>query len=85
MLHFIAGKEAGIVSLHPAPIRFFPDRQLNAALNEHPLQQPTRIHPAWTAIGTDMGHGPRFSNFPMTFDEKSKRLFIVCRIPARCS
>lgn len=29
------------------------------------------------------GTGIDFSNFPMAIDEKSKRLFIVCRVPAR--
>ena len=35
------------------------------------------------AVIATWGTGLDFSNFPMTFDEKSKRLFIVCRVPAR--
>jgi hypothetical protein len=29
------------------------------------------------------GTGFAFSNFPMALDEKSKRLFVACRVPAR--
>jgi DNA-binding beta-propeller fold protein YncE len=35
------------------------------------------------AVVATWGTGLDFSNFPMALDEKSKRLFVVCRVPAR--
>jgi hypothetical protein len=46
-------------------------------------RQVAVIHRDKKAVIATWSTGLDFSNFPMTADEQSKRLFIVCRIPAR--